>query len=83
MTKRPIYWAKVFYKMAKKKNIRKVWKDYESEAFVTTGDVRELSKDQEFLNRIAIKAKNNIKDVDLVIKSIQFISQHGETNDRF
>jgi hypothetical protein len=37
----------------------------------------------EFLNRIAIKAKNNIKDVDLVIKSIQFISQHGETNDRF
>jgi len=83
MAKRPIYWARVDFQINNKKNIRKSWKDCTAKIFVTTEELSELNNDEITISRLCRSARKNKKDVDVLIKKVQVITQHGETTDRF
>ena len=51
--------------------------------FVTTDDLKELSSDNYVLSKLAKSSNKKLNDVEIVINAVEFISQHGETTNRF
>ena len=83
MAKRTIYWARVYYKIANNKTVSRRWLSRLDEIFVTTDDLQELNKDKMILSRLANNCNKKIADIDIQINAVEFISEHGETTDRF
>ena len=83
MAKRPIHLAKVYYKIANNKTTNKKWLSRLDEVFVTTDDLQELNKDKMILTKLAKNCNKKIADIDIQINAVEFISEHGETTDRF
>lgn len=83
MAKRPIHLAKVYYKIANNKTTNKKWLSRLDEVFVTTDDLQELNKDKMILSKLAKNCNKKIADIDIQINAVEFISEHGETTDRF
>lgn len=83
MAKRTIHWARVYYKIANNKTVSRRWLSRLDEIFVTTDDLQELNKDKMILSRLAKSCNKKIADIDIQINAVEFISEHGETTDRF
>jgi hypothetical protein len=83
MAKRTINWARVYYKIANNKTVSRRWLSRLDEIFVTTDDLQELNKDKMILYRLANNCNKKIDDIDIQINAVEFISEHGETTDRF
>ena len=83
MAKRKIHWAKVYFKISNTKTINRKWFTRLHEMFVTTDDLKELSRDKYVLSKLAKSSNKKLNDVEIVINAVEFISQHGETTNRF
>lgn len=83
MAKREIHLARVYFKITNIKTMNKRWFSRLHEMFVTTDDIKELNNDKYVLSKLAKSSNKKINDVEIVINAVEFVSQHGETTNRF
>lgn len=83
MAKRKIHLAKVYFKISNAKTINRKWFSRLHEMFLTTNDLKELNNDKYVLSKLAKSSNKKLNDVMIIINAVEFVSEHGETTNRF
>jgi hypothetical protein len=81
--KKPIFRVFISYEIRNKKKISRKVIDGVLDTFALTSNIKEIEKDEEFINRICYVNKRKPETVDINITNIEIENQYGETTDRF